>query len=90
MQSNHSTVFMSKRIDSKQIEEINLNRGAEMAKTLIAMHSIPVLVGAVQPATNKLIIFGFSNPSKEALREMLLDFLRDLDDASYVMPGRSS
>ena len=81
---------MEERITAEQIEEINMDRAAAMVKTLMAIDGIPVLVGAVQPATNKLVVFGFSNTPKERLREMLTDFLKDLDDANYVVPGRST
>lgn len=81
---------MSKEMTPKQLKETNIDRAALMVTTLTALNGIPILVGAVQPATNQLIVFGFSNTPKENLREMLTDFLKSLDQANYVVPGQSS
>lgn len=79
---------MSKKPSPKQIEEINMDRAAAMAKTLIAVGGIPVLVCGVIPGDkgNQLVSFTFSGADKAAMREMLLDYLREMDKSSFHIP----
>jgi len=72
----------------KQIEEINLSRAAQMAKTLMSVGGFPVLICGIIPGEkgNKLVTFTFSGADKNAMREMLMEYLGELDDSSYHVP----
>lgn len=80
---------MGKIPSSKQIEEINMDRAAAMAKTLMAVGGIPVLICGVIPGVqgSQLVSFTFSGADKAQMREMLLDYLRHMDDSSFHVPS---
>lgn len=80
---------MGKIPSAKQIEEINLDRAATMAKTLIAVGGIPVLICGVIPGVegNQLVSFSFSGADKAQMREMLLDYLKHMDDSNFHVPA---
>lgn len=80
---------MGESLSPKQIEEINMDRAATMAKTLMAVGGFPVLICGVIPGTkgNQLVSFSFSGADKAAMREMLLDYLREMDSSSFHVPS---
>lgn len=80
---------MAKNLSPKQIEEINLERATSMAKTLMGVGGIPVLVCGIIPGEdgNSLVSFSFSGADKDQMREMLLDYLRHMDDSSFHVPS---
>lgn len=80
---------MAESLSRKQIEEINMDRAAGMAKTLMAVGGFPVLICGVIPGPegNKLVSFGFSGADKAGMREILLEFLKEMDDSSFHVPA---
>lgn len=80
---------MAESLSRKQIEEINMERAAGMAKTLIGIGGFPVLICGVIPGSdgNQLVTFSFSGADKVGMREMLLDYLRHIDDSSFHVPA---
>lgn len=80
---------MGKIPSPEKIKEINIERGAAMAKTLTAVGGIPVLICAVIPGIegNQLVSFTFSGADKDQMREMLLDYLRHMEDSSFHVPS---
>ena len=79
---------MEERFTPKKIEEINMNRAAQMVKTLMAVGGIPVLVCGIIPDLdgNKLVSFTFTGADKSTMREMLIDYLRHMDESEYHVP----
>lgn len=81
---------MAESLSRKQIEEINMDRAAAMAKTLMSVGGFPVLICGVIPGPegNQLVSFSFSGADKGQMREMLLDYLKHMDDSSFhVLAG---
>jgi hypothetical protein len=82
---------MSNKMTPQQLEEINMDRAAWMAKTLMAVGGFPVLVCGVIPGPeskgNQLVSFAFSGADKAAMREMLMEYLRVIDGSSYHVPA---
>ena len=81
------TEYMNEKFTPKKIEEINMDRAAAMAKTLMAIGGIPVLICGIIPGPegNNLVSFTFSGADKVQMREMLLDYLRHMDDSSFYL-----
>jgi len=79
---------MNEEFTPKKLEEINMNRAAGMAKTLMAIGGIPVLVCGIIPGPegNQLVSFTFSGADKAQMREMLLDYLREIDRSNFHVP----
>lgn len=79
---------MNEKFTPKKLEEINLERAAGMAKTLMSIGGVPVLICGIIPGPegNALVSFTFSGADKEQMREMLLEYLREIDKSSYHIP----
>jgi len=79
---------MNEKFTPKKLEEINMERAATMAKTLMAVGGIPILICGVIPSQNgnQLVSFTFSGADREQMREMLLDYLREMDKSSFHVP----
>lgn len=80
---------MAEPLSPKEIKEINLDRAGAMAKTLMAVGGFPVLICGIIPGAerNHLVSFSFSGADRAQMREMLLDYLRAMDDSSYHVPA---
>jgi len=80
---------MGKIPSPEQNKEINLDRAAAMAKTLIAIGGFPVLICGIIPGVegNQLVSFTFSGADKAEMREMLMDYIRHMDDSSFHVPA---
>lgn len=80
---------MAESLSPRQIEEINMDRAASQVKTFMAVGGFPILVCGVIPGPegNKLVSFSFSGADKAGMREILLDYLRHMDDSSFHVPA---
>lgn len=80
---------MPQKMTRKQLEEVNMDRAAAMAKTMMGICGFPVLICGVVPGDegNQLVSFTFSGADKVQMREMLLDYLRHMDDSSFHVPS---
>ena len=79
---------MNEKFTPEKLEQINMDRAAAMAKTLMNVGGFPVLVCGVIPGPkgNKLVSFTFSGADKADMREMLLDYLKEIDNSSFHIP----
>lgn len=79
---------MAEKFSPEKIQEINMDRAAGMAKTLMALGGFPVLICGIIPGEqgNQLVSFTFSGADKAQMREMLLEYLREMDGSSFHIP----
>jgi hypothetical protein len=81
---------MGNKMTPQKLEEINMDRAAAMAKTLMGVGGFPVLVCGVIPGPpgkgNQLVSFTFSGADKAAMREMLMDYINEMDGSSFHVP----
>lgn len=79
---------MAENLSPRQIQEINMDRAATMAKTLMGVGGFPVLICGIIPGAqgNKLVTFSFTGADKAEMREMLVEYLREMDNSSFHVP----